>query len=133
MIPIIFINSKSVPFVELIMEKTKIFETRSRNVLQFLFNTGSRFLIAETGNGKPVVKCSAEIRSVTTVYTKEAWQKYRLFHCVPYGSDFDWKPDTKKKVMYELCNVRPVPVPFVPESGKRHGRVWMEYYGKEMD
>ena len=128
MIPIIFINSASVPFVDLIMSGKKIYETRSRNVLRFLFDTGSPFLIAETGKGKPVVKCSARIRSITVIYTEEEWHTLRTWHTVPIGSAYDWKPSTKKKVLYELEDIRPVSVPFTPSEGKRHGRTWMEYY-----
>lgn len=128
-IPIIFINSRSVPFVEMIMNSEKIFETRSRDVLRFLFETGQRFFIAETGKGKPVVRCSTRIRSVVVVYDKTAWDTYRTFHLVPPGSEFDWKPGTRKKVLYQLDDVRPVSDPFVPPEGKRHGRVWMEYSG----
>ena len=121
----VFINSKSGPFVDMIMNKQKIFETRSRDVLRFLFDTGERFLIAETGNGKPLVRCSARIRSIVTIYTENAWNTYRTFHAVPVGSEYDWKPGTRKKVLYELADVLPVPVPFHPE-GKRHGRTWIE-------
>lgn len=124
MIPIIFINSRSVPFVDMIMEGKKLYETRTRNVLKSAFEYGNRFLIAETGNGKPVVRCSATIEAMHTLYTEEAWNRYRNLHAVPAGSEFDWKPDTKKKVLYHLTDVQPVE-PFVPE-GKRHGRTWME-------
>lgn len=130
MIPIVFINSRSVPFVSMIMEGKKIYETRSRNVLKMIFESGRRFMIAETGNGKPVVRCSARIRSVHTVYTPEAWETFRTWHCVPSGSEYDWTDGTKKKVLYELYGVLPL-APFVPAEGKRHGRVWMEYNGKK--
>ena len=73
---------------------------------------------------------SARIRSITTIYTAEAWQTYRKFHCVPEGSEYDWQPDTKKKVLYELYDVFPIADPFIPAEGKRHGRTWMEYNGK---
>lgn len=124
MIPTIFINSHSVPFVDMIMDGRKLYETRKRNVLRSAFEYGNRFLIAETGSGRPMVRCSATIESILTIYTEEEWNKYRKFHAVPVGSEFDWKPDTKKKVLYHLTDVRPVE-PFVPE-GRRHGRTWME-------
>ena len=124
---IVFINSRSVPFVDMIMKQEKIFETRSRDVLRKLFETGEQFYIAETGKGKPIVKCSARIRAIETVYTETAWNRYRTFHLVPPGSQYDWQTDTKKKVMYQLDNVTPVPAPFIPPEGKRHGRIWMEY------
>ena len=129
MTPILFINSSEVPFVDLILSGQKIYETRSRHVLRSAFERGTRILIAETGKGKPVVRCSACIGSYRIIYTEDAWNRYRAFHAVPAGSAYDWKPDTKKKVLYELCDVQPVPVPFTPPDSKRHGRVWMEYNG----
>lgn len=130
MIPVLFINSRSVPFVDLIMNGTKVYETRSRNVLRSLAESGKRFLIAETGNGKPLVKCSARIRSVIVIKTQESWDLFRPLHSVPAGSAYDWKPETKKKVLYELDSALPVSAPFHPAEGKRHGRTWMEYNGR---
>lgn len=132
MIPVLFINSRSVPFVDMILKGEKIYETRNRHVLRSAFLYDMPILIAETGKGKPLVKCSARIRSVIEIFTAEEWEKYRMFHSVPIGSEYDWKPETKKKVLYELCDVRPVSVPFVPAEGKRHGRTWMEYNGKKV-
>ena len=124
MMTALFINSHSVPFVDMIMEGQKLCETRTRNVLRSAIEHGNRFLIAETGKGLPLVRCSATVESILTIHTKDEWEKYRNFHAVPVGSEYDWKPDTKKKVLYFLADVRPVE-PFVPE-GKRHGRTWME-------
>ena len=124
MIPVIFINCQAEPYVDMIMKGKKIYAARPRNVLWSAFKYGTRFLIAETGNGKPLVRCSATIDSVHTIYTEKAWNRYRNLHTIPAGSKFDWKPDTKKKVLYHLTNVLPVE-PFIPE-GKRHGRTWME-------
>ena len=126
MIPVVFINSRSVPFVDLIMEGKKQYETRSRDVLRFLSDSGRRFLIAETGSGRPLVRCSARIRSVVVIHSEKMWNQYRTCHAVPAGSAYDWKPCTNKKILYELADVQPVPVPFHPPEGKRHGRTWME-------
>ena len=78
MIPILFVNCHSVPFVQYIMEGKKIFETRSRHVLRSVFLYDMPILIAETGKGKPIVKCSARIRSAIEIFTAEEWEKYRM-------------------------------------------------------
>lgn len=128
MIPVVFINCKSVPYTELIMAGKKKYETRTRNTLKTL--TGKRVLIAETGKGKPVVKCSARIEKAVVIDTRKTWNAYRKTTCVPKNGKHDWTPKTKVKYLYELKNVIPVPE-FIPKNGKRHGRTWMEYNGKE--
>ena len=120
---IIFINCKAEPFVDDILAHRKLYETRTRNMLgRFL---GERIFIAETGHGKPVVRCSAKIAEVHAVFVPEAWERYRKRACIRSGSQYDWKDDTKVKWLYRLTDVRPVK-PFIPAEGRRHGRVWME-------
>lgn len=125
MTPVIFINCKEEPFVDDIISYLKQYETRNRNTLsRFL---GERILIAETGKGAPLVKCSAVIDEYIEVYTREQWDKYLELTWVPIGSSYDWQPDTKKKVLYHLSNIQTV-TPFrLPSSAKRHGRLWAEY------
>lgn len=126
MIPVIFINCKDEPYIDAIMNGTKTYETRSKNTLKALLSwaLGERVLIAETGNGAPVVRCSAVIDHFGAVYTKERWNELRKVHRVPFGSEYDWKPETKVKWLYHLSDVQLV-APFIPE-GRRHGRTWME-------
>lgn len=127
--PVVFINTRQFPFVDEILSRLKLYETRNRDTLgRFL---GRRIMIAETGHGKPVVRCFAFISEVVTCYTKEAWEQYRNGTRVQVGSSYDWKPDTKKKVLYKLTDIRPCE-PFVPAEGRRHGRVWMENVGEEV-
>lgn len=130
MIPIVYINCKCQPFIRQILNRTKLFETRNRNTLgRFL---GERILLAETGTGKhPVVKGSAVISEIIEIYSPWAWDVNRLDCMIPVGSEYDWKPDTKKKVLYRLTDVRPCK-PFVPTDDRRHGRVWMEYNGTDI-
>ena len=122
MIPVIFINCKHYPFVKWIEEGTKKYETRNRNTLYRFI--GERVLIAETGHGKPVVKCSAVISQAIELFTEDAWRKHVTALDVPLFSEYDWQPGTRKKVLYKLTDVQPV-TPFTPD-GRRHGRVWME-------
>ena len=129
MTPVVFINCRREPFVDEILGGLKQYETRNRNTLKRFL--GQRILLAETGKGSPLVKGSAVIAEIVEVYTREAWEEYLQFTWVPVGSDYDWKPDTKKKVLYRLTDVQRIP-PFRVSEGIRHGRVWMEYYGKEV-
>ena len=63
MIPVLFINCSGEPFVDWIIDGLKQFETRTRNTLKTLLSwaLGRRILIAETGHGRPLVRCSAVI------------------------------------------------------------------------
>lgn len=128
MIPVIFINCKQYPFVQQIINGNKIYETRNIDTLgRFI---GDRVLLAETGNGSPVVKCVATISESIAVYTANEWRAYITKEDVPTGSGYDWNQDTRKKVLYRLTDVCPV-APFIPE-GKRHGRTWMECDNHEL-
>lgn len=124
MTPVIFINCTVEPYVDDIMGKLKLYETRTRNTLgRFI---GERVLFAETGRGRPLVKCSAVIDQVISVHTREAWEEYLQYTWIPVGSAHDWQPDTKVKWLYHLTDVKPV-VPFrLGPDCRRHGRVWAE-------
>ena len=126
MIPVVFINCVSAPFLDDIISGRKQYETRSRDMLARL--VGCRVLLAETGNGRPVVRASAVLQSGRPV-DRIGWECLRRRTCVPAGSQYDWKPDTKVRYCYQLFDVRPVS-PFTPPEGVRHGRVWMEYEGE---
>ena len=124
MTPVIFINCREDLFIDKILDGRKWYETRTSNTLGQFF--GRRVYLAETGHGKPIVKCSAVIHTPIEVTSKKEWENsYRDLACITEGSKYDWKQDTKIKYCYYLDEVKPV-FPFIPE-GKRHGRVWMEY------
>ena len=131
MIPVIFINDSGEPYVKLIMSGQKTYETRSRNTLKSLLEWAldERVLIAETGHGAPIVRCSAVIDHLATIYTAERWNQLRKVHRVPVGDRYDWKPDTKVKWLYHLKDVRPVKPFRLPKESRRHGRTWAEYEG----
>lgn len=126
MIPIVFINCNEFKFVSQILEHKKIYETRNRNTLKSL--VGKRVLIAETGKGKPVVKCYAVISFVMVIRTRSWFDTLRTDTRIAIGSKYDWKPGTVVKYFYKLDDVQPVPE-FIPPEGFRHGRTWMEYAG----
>ena len=129
MTPVIFINCQGHPFVDDIIAGRKTYETRTRNTLKSLlqFALGECVLIAETGHGDPVVRCSAVIDHFGAVYTEDRWNDLRKVHAVPVGSEYDWNPDTKVKWLYHLTDVKTL-APFrLPKDCPRHGRVWAEY------
>lgn len=125
MTPIVFINCTSAPFIDDIMSGHKVLETRTRNTLGRL--AGRRVLIAETGNGRPVVRCSAIIGEALPIRSEEMWNNLYHLHRVPPGSRYDWKPGERVKYCYQLNDVWPCAAPFTPPEGVRHGRAWMEY------
>lgn len=125
MIPVVFINCSRFPFLAWILSGRKQFETRTRNTLGSL--VGQRVLLAETGKGRPLVRCSAVIRSVIVVRSRSEFRRFRSRCCIARGSAFDWQPWTKAKYLYLLEGVQPVD-PFCPPEDVRHGRVWMEYH-----
>lgn len=131
MIPVIFINCRTYPFLQWIMDREKRYETRTKNTMKTLMETylGKRILLAETGNGDPVIRCSAVIDEVIEVRSRSEWEHYRSETMVVSGSEYDWKPETKVKWLYRLSDVQPVnPFP-LPRSCYRHGRIWAEYEG----
>ena len=126
MIPVVFINCRTAPFLVYIMQKLKIYETRTRNTLWLFEN--QRVYLAETGHGAPVIRCSAIIRSAVPVRSRSVWCSLRRQHMVPTCGKYDWTSSTTVKYLYKLDDVRPVPVPFpLPADAVRHGRVWAEY------
>ena len=129
MTPVIFINSSNEPFVDWILSGRKTYETRTRNTLKSLLTwaLGERVLIAETGHGAPVIRCSAVIDCYWDVRSADGWNNVRNVHAVPVGSEYDWKPETRVKWLYHLSDVRPVEPFELPKTSLRHGRVWAEY------
>ena len=124
-IPAVFINCRMHPFIQQIFDHEKLIETRSRNTLGRL--AGQDVLLVETGNGQPVVRGFTRLGPVVTCHTRSAWNTVRASACIPYGSDYDWKPDTKKKVLYYLNNTARIDPFELPATCRRHGRVWAEY------
>ena len=125
MIPVVFINCSSVPFLDDILAGKKTIETRTRDTLRTVSAMGRRVYLAETGHGRPVIRASAVIGSGRPV-DRSDFDCVRIRTCIPVGSRYDWQPGTKVKYCYQLYDVRPVE-PFTPPEGVRHGRVWMEY------
>ena len=124
MIPVVFINCSRLPFIDWIMSRLKLDETRTRNMLRAV--VGQRVYLAETGKGQPLCRCTAVIGEPVPIRSRAAWERLRSEHRVPAGSQYDWQPETTVKYLYPISDVRPC-FPFTPPEDVRHGRVWMEF------
>ena len=130
-VPALFINSRQIPYLAMITNHIKLFETRSKNMLKSMLEQfpDGRVLLVETGRGDPLVKATARIDHVVTVRSAEEWNDLRLLTQVPPGDEYDWKPGTKVKYLYHLSDVhRVAPFP-LPADSRRHGRTWAEFTG----
>ena len=121
----VYINCSKQPFIDQIMGLMKDIETRNRDTLRAL--VGQRVYFIETGHGKAknMVRCSARITGHAVVEDFNTWKSLRNRTRVYPGSDYEWKPETKKKHLYFLSDVERFE-PFAPPEGIRHGYVWME-------
>ena len=127
---VVWINSSSAPFLDDIEARLKPLETRSRNMLGRL--VGQRVVLAESARKQRLARCSVFIRSVRTVTTWEEWDALRPLHRVPVGNQYDWKPETKIKYLYELTNLRRLRPFRIPETGTvPRGRSYAEIKGKD--
>ena len=125
MIPVVFINCDEIPYVDLIIDGKKKYETRHFNTLGGL--VGRRVLIAETHKGKmPRIRCSAVLKNAEQIKFLSSWALMRTETCVPEDSKHDWDFKRPGKWVYELYDVREV-IGLDWKEGKRHGIVWMEY------
>lgn len=126
-VPVVFINCSRHPFLDQIISRRKLDETRTRNMLGAL--VGLRAYLAETGRGPSLCRCSAVIGAPLVARSRKEWNALRSRHRVPRGSAYDWQPWTKVKYLYPLTDVIACD-PFHPPEGVRHGRVYMTYNDK---
>lgn len=130
MIPVVFINCDTAPFMADIMHLLKQLETRGKDMLRQL--AGQRVLLAESSrSAPPVVRCAVTIGHARTITSRAEWDALRPLHRVPVGNPYDWTPATKVKHAYPLKDLTPIETPFIPPEDVRHGHVWMEYHPDE--
>ena len=126
---IIYVNCALFPFIDWIIKGKKKYETRNRNTLKRFI--GKTVYLAETGKHKrPVIRCSCMISESLTITSKAAYNALRRQTRIKKESCFDWKDDTRQKILYKLENVqacKPFPV---PDNAVRHGYTWCEIIEK---
>lgn len=120
---VVWINSSSAPFMDDIGALLKRLETRNRDMLGFL--VGQRVILAESKNGQRLARYSVVIRSARQVFSRDEWEALRPLHRVPVGNQYDWKPGTKVKYLYELSDLRRIR-PFRVPEGIPRGRTGTE-------
>ena len=120
---VVWINSSSAPFMDDIGALLKRLETRNRDMLGFL--VGQRVILAESKNGQRLARYSVVIRSARQVFSRDEWDALRPLHRVPVGNQYDWKPGTKVKYLYELSDLRRIR-PFRVPEGIPRGRTGTE-------
>ena len=122
---VVWINCSSAPYIDMINQRQKLYETRNRRTLDPVI--GRPVFLCESGRrGPSVVRSSARFGEPFAVRSREQWEALRPVHRVPAGSPYDWTDKTRVKWLYPVLDVVPVPVPFIPPEGTRYGRTWME-------
>lgn len=102
------INCKEAPYVDMILDKHKVLETRNTDSLRSL--VGQRVGLVETGKGKAMLKGYATIEGVIEVNDRIDWDILWPLHLVPHRSKYDFNG---QKFCYILSNVKrctPTPV-----------------------
>lgn len=123
MTPGVFINCSRQPFIQRILDRKKRYETRTRRTLDAV--VGQRVYLVETGRGPAKIVASAVIASAVEA-DKKTWRACWRLLGIDRGSRYDWQPETRKKFLYGLEDVQPVPATLLQKNAVRHGRVWCE-------
>ena len=107
-------------FADLIINGSKVYETRNRNTLKKFI--GTRVAIVKTGNHKkPVVIGFVNIMGVL----QSDWIVYRRMAYI-YGTEYDCKQG-EHKYFYRLESpVKITPFP-LPSNTIRHGRIFCDF------
>lgn len=123
---VVYINCSSAPYIDDMLHRRKLYETRTRRTLDAVVSRPV-FLCESGRKGPSVVRCSARFGDPLEIRFRELWEALRPVHRVPVGSRYDWNDKTRVKWLYPVYDVIPVPAPFIPPEGVRHGLTWMEY------
>lgn len=123
----IYINCKETPFVDLIMEHRKVFETRTKNVFKGLFEDGydgTNVALIETGKGVPMIKGIAQINRGCFVDSNTFNKCIKSLARIDDGSKYD---SNKGKWCYPIVWVYKTRIFPLPKDVIRHGRSWCEF------
>ena len=119
----IFINCRRAQFIDEILARAKVYETRTRKMLHSLI--GQRVYLIETGTGpRAKIRGSAVISGAVLVQFDDVAARKAAGI---YGTPYDIKPGSTKW-FYRLSAVRALkrPVP-VPDQRENHGRAWTNW------
>jgi len=103
------INSKTVPYADLIIDGRKLYETRNKDTLRPY--VGRSVAIVRTGKGKAQAIGTVTIGEPIIV-TQEQFRAMQHLHLVPEGDKFDIKPGGVK-YLYPIADperIAPRPV-----------------------
>lgn len=115
-----FINEDEYPFAHWIVQRQKLVETRSRNMLRHL--VGERVAVVSTKKGRPPMVIGY-VLIVGSYFEKSPWG-WRSITMIPEGSRYDTK---EGRWFYSLAYAKECdPFP-LPEDAVRHGRSWCEF------
>lgn len=118
----IFINCKEAPFVNDILSRCKLEETRPYDVLRAV--VGKRVALIETGTSPVgIIHGYATITGSRIVSYDDI--PARKSACI-YGTPYDIMPG-ETKVFYKLSRVRPCKPYPLPENHINHGRSFTEF------
>lgn len=119
----IFINCRRAQFVDEILARAKIFETRTRKMLHSLI--GQRVYLIETGTGpRAKIRGSAVISGAVLVPFEDVSARKAAGI---YGTSYDIRPGSAKW-FYRLSAVRALKRPVtVPDQRENHGRAWTRW------
>ena len=118
----IFVNSAKVDYAGMLVDGTKIIETRTRRMLDCL--CGERVAIIRTGKGKPMV--IGYVNIIVGLSMSPEWlNEHRYWTKIPKGDKYDSRQTNKICYMVsEPQKCEPYPL---PENSIRHGRTWVEF------
>lgn len=121
----VFINEDRVAWAQLIVQRIKLAETRSRNMLKRL--VGDRVAIISTQRGrKPMIIGYADITSADFVSAEDFFSpEWVLKHQVLPGMEYACTG--KGKWCYTMSNAEPCEPYLLPEDAIRHGRSYVEF------
>ena len=119
----VYINCDGPEFIDLILSRRKLYETRGRNMLQRLL--GHRVALIETRRGRrPLVRGYATIASAELVPDDGSLSAtvHRMQAAI-YRTPYDIPPGGKKwfYLLKDVTRCAPYPVPAEHEN---HGRAW---------
>lgn len=119
------VNSRSIPFADLIVKGCKLYESRASDSLRPWI--GQRVAIVKTGAGKALAIGAATIGPPIIVNQAE-FRALESLHFVPENSEFDIRPDGIK-FLYPMIDAEKFDIPLQVARGIVARRVLTDSLG----